>query len=210
MDSRHCDCSAYDVPRKWRGSRSSSSGRLPFHPLPASPEVRWAEEVDDDIACLLGESYQDWRQGKRRRAICAQMNSRGGTRRRGEFVDLAPWPALPAQGERGLEGRNRGAVDPRHLSCVKLCFLLSRHHSQHSTTTPPIHPSRLHPPLPLCPTILVAGSSQSCLRYTSLHPIVVAYTRPPSTRKNTFRSVLVWQHHVSTLWQSAKSKRRPL
>jgi hypothetical protein len=121
MDSRHCDCSAYDVPRKWRGSRSSSSGRLPFHPLPASPEVRWAEEVDDDIACLLGESYQDWRQGKRRRAICAQMNSRGGTRRRGEFVDLAPWPALPAQGERGLEGRNRGAVGPRHLSCVKLC-----------------------------------------------------------------------------------------
>jgi hypothetical protein len=92
IDSRHCDCSAYDVPRKWRGSRSSSSGRLPFHPLPASPEVRWAEEVDDDIAPLLGESYQDWRQGKRRRAICAQMNSRGGTRRRGEFVDLAPWP----------------------------------------------------------------------------------------------------------------------
>jgi hypothetical protein len=62
------------------------------HPLPASPEVRWAEEVDDDIAPLLGESYQDWRRGKRRRAICAQMNSRGGTRRRGEFVDLAPWP----------------------------------------------------------------------------------------------------------------------
>jgi hypothetical protein len=55
MDSKHCDCSAYDVPRKWRGSRSSSSGLLPFHPL---RRFSWADEVDDDIASLLGESYQ--------------------------------------------------------------------------------------------------------------------------------------------------------
>jgi hypothetical protein len=55
--------------------------------------------VDDDIASLLGASYQDWRGSygeiepkQSLDAFCALMGSRWldheGTRRRGEFVDL--------------------------------------------------------------------------------------------------------------------------
>jgi hypothetical protein len=115
-------------------------------PTPATPEVRWADEVDDDIAPLLGESYQDWRRGKRRRAICALMNSErlDHTELGAEVCRSCTLVWQTAQGERGLEGRNRGAASPVLHEVV---FLLSRHHSQHSTTTPPIHPSRLLPPL---------------------------------------------------------------
>ena len=73
--------------------------------------------VDDDIASLLGASYQDWRAsygeiGSKHRvqslyAFCALMGSRRldheGTRRRGQFVDL-PNPE-PSGGVERLQER---------------------------------------------------------------------------------------------------------
>lgn len=73
--------------------------------------------VDDDIASLLGASYQDWRArygeiGSKHReqslhAFCALMGSRWldheGTRRRGQFVDL-PNPE-PSGGVERLQER---------------------------------------------------------------------------------------------------------
>jgi hypothetical protein len=93
---------ANDVPRKWRGSRSSSSNLAVPPTAGQSYGSGCGLVVDDDIASLLGgraikigvegvEAIKRLASRQGLRASCAQMGSRWldheGTRRRGQFVD---------------------------------------------------------------------------------------------------------------------------
>lgn len=93
---------ADDVPRKWRGSRSSSSNLAVPPTAGQSYGSGCGLVVDDDIASLLGveaikigvkgvEAINRLASRRGLGAFCALMGSRWldheGTRRRGQFVD---------------------------------------------------------------------------------------------------------------------------